>query len=213
MHTPVASVSNGGGRASRLGPRKAARLAGVLLVLALVAASLAIVLIGGGSARGSSRARYGGLPSWLPKPEATVDRIEVASSHHQVLAIQGDAVMVDLPRGRVLANAVGPSVPEEGHYPLPADSPATFVVTFTHPSSVVPISPNAFTFIDELARLHHPRRVSAMDGGPPPRRILPGQTVSLKVYGVLPTGDGALTWAPNGERRPIVSWNYELEVD
>jgi hypothetical protein len=206
----------------RLGPRGARRLAGAILAVVLVAAPVAIVLIGGGgsssgssgrSATRGSSARYGGLPSWLPRPKIPVNRIEVASSAHQVLAIQGDAVSVDLRGGGVLANAVGPSVPEEGHYPLPVDSPATFVVTFTHASGVVPINANAFTFIDELAHLHHPRTVSSMEGGSAPTRILPGQTVSLKVYGMLPTGDGALTWAPNGERRPIVSWNYELEVD
>ena len=105
----------------------------------------------------------------------------------------------------------GPETPEQGRFPAPASSPCTFVVTFAHISGVIPIGAAAFTFIDERGHVRHPR-VTAMKGGAPPRQILPGRPVSLRVYDVLPTGDGGLTWAPAG-KRPIVSWDFDVEID
>jgi hypothetical protein len=69
----------------------------------------------------------------------------------------------------------------------------------------------AFTFIDERGHVRHPR-VTAMGGGAPPRQILPGEPVSLKMYDVLPTGNGGLEWAPDGGR-PIASWDFDVEID
>jgi len=140
-----------------------------------------------------------------------VNRVLTASAVHPVLSIQGDAVAVDLPHGRVLATAVGPEVPEEGRFPVPSTTPCTFIVTFASASGTVPLDPAAFTFLDDHGHLHHPR-VSAMDGGPPPRAVTPGKTVSLKLYDVLPTGDGGLSWAPTGGRT-LVGWDYTVEID
>jgi predicted lipoprotein with Yx(FWY)xxD motif len=33
----------------------------------------------------------------------------------------------------------------------------------------------------------------------------------LTVYAVLPTGNGRLQWSPAG--KPIVSWDFEVEID
>jgi len=140
-----------------------------------------------------------------------VGRVLHASSGHPVLAIQGDTVAVRLAIGRVLATAVGPTVPEEGRFPVPETSPCTFIITFTAATGAIPLSPTAFTFVDELHHVHHPR-VTAMSGGAPPTRVLPGHTVSLKVYDVLPTGDGGLEWAPE-RTHPIVAWDFDVEID
>jgi hypothetical protein len=156
-------------------------------------------------------AKYGGLPSWLPKAKIPVGRVLQASSAHPTLAIQGDTVSVHLARGRVLATAVGPTVPEEGRFPVPETTPCTFIITFAAATGPIPIRRTAFTFVDELHHVHHPR-VTAMDGGAPPRQIAPGRTVSLKIYDVLPTGDGGLEWAPAGAR-PIVAWDFDVEID
>jgi hypothetical protein len=212
------SASNrGGGRAFGLGPRPG-RIAGAVLVAALLAALVGVLLTGHsesasphGPSAARSPARYGGLPSWLPKATVPVNRIVQASRAHPALAIQGDTVSVDLAGGRVLATAVGPSVPEDGRFPVPPTSPCTFVVTFAHASGAIPISAQAFTFVDERGRVRHPR-VTAIGGGAPPREILPGRPVSLRVYDVLPTGDGGLTWAPAGGR-PIVAWDFDVEID
>jgi hypothetical protein len=76
---------------------------------------------------------------------------------------------------------------------------------------VVPLSTTAFTIIDENGHLHHPR-VTAANGAPPPARLTPGQTVSLTVKDVLPTGNGRLRWTPAGAR-PIVAWDFDVEID
>jgi hypothetical protein len=223
-----ASVSRGGGRAFGLGPHRIARVGGVVLGLVLLVVLVGVLLTGHSDSaakhgrtpsthgevaatHSASVAKYGGIPSWLPKATVPVNRTIRASPAHPVLAIQGNTVSVVLARGRVLATAVGPSVPEDGRFPVPATSPCTFIVTFAASSGVIPLSAKAFTLVDEFGHVRDPR-VTAMGGGAPPRQALPGRPVSLKVYDVLPTGDGGLTWAPEG-RRPIVSWDFDVEID
>jgi hypothetical protein len=183
----------------------------VVLLVTLVGVLLSSSHGAATAGHGISTAKYGGLPSWLPKAKTPVNRVLTATAAHPALAIQGDTVSVDLAGGRVLATAVGPETPEQGRFPVPETSPCTFIVTFAHASGVIPLSARAFTFIDELGHVRHPR-VTAMGTGSLPRRILPGKPVSLKVYGVLPTGNGGLTWAPDGGR-PIASWDFDVEID
>jgi hypothetical protein len=158
-----------------------------------------------------SKEKYGGLPSWLPKAKVQVNRIVSASPGHPALAIQGDSVRVGLAQGHLLATAVGPETPEQGKFPVPATSLCTFVVTFSSVSGTIPISQRAFAFLDEDGHVRHPR-VTALDGGPAPSAITPGRPVSLKVYDVLPTGDGGLTWTPTGDK-PAVAWDFDVEID
>jgi hypothetical protein len=110
-----------------------------------------------------------------------------------------------------MAQVVGPNVPEEGEFPVPATTPCTFTITFTAASGVVPLRARAFTILDELGHIHHPR-VSVTGGGALPRRVAPGQTVSLTVSDVLPTGNGRLRWTPTGAK-PTVSWDFDVEID
>ncbi len=158
----------------------------------------------------STPAKYGGLPSWLPKPKVQVNRVVQASAANAALAIQGDEVAVGLAGGHALATAVGPEVPEEGRFPVPATTPCTFVVTFARVSGAVPLSAGAFTLVDEYGHVYHPR-VTAMGGGPLPTRATPGAPLSIRVYGVLPTGDGSITWAPEG--RLVAAWDFSVEID
>ena len=159
---------------------------------------------------GGSAGRYGEIPSWLPKAKVPVGRIVVASAAQPRLAIEGDTVSVRLARGHVLATAVGPAVPPLV-LPPPPTTRCTFTVTLAAASGVVPLSAHAFTIVDELGRLHHPV-VTRQGGGPVPARITPGRTVTLTVRDVLPTGGGRLRWTPAGTR-PVVSWDFDVEVD
>jgi hypothetical protein len=159
----------------------------------------------------ASKAKYGGLPTWLPKAKVPVGQVLHASQAHPALSIQGEGISVNLGKASVLVTAAGPSVPEEGRTPVPKTSPCEFIVTFAHASGVIPIRAGVFKFIDEQGNVRHPR-VTAMDGGAPPRAFVPGKPVSLTVYDVLPTGDGALTWSPRGGR-PIASWDFDVEID
>jgi hypothetical protein len=45
-----------------------------------------------------------------------------------------------------------------------------------------------------------------------PARVPKGQTITVTVKGVLPTGNGRLRWAPDGGK-PIVSWDFDVEID
>jgi hypothetical protein len=113
--------------------------------------------------------------------------------------------------GRVLATAVGPEVPEIGEVPVPSTTKCTFVVTFSDALGTVPLNPRAFVLEDEESRLHQPV-VRAYGGGPLPAHVPPGKTVSISLEDVLPTGEGQLRWAPQGGR-PIVSWDFDVEID
>ena len=154
---------------------------------------------------------YGGLPNWLPRAKVAVGRVVHASAAHRWLAIEGDTVAVALAHGAVRAITIGPDVPEDGRFPVPKTTRCSFEVTFTHASGLVPLASRAFTILDELGALHHPR-VSAPDGAPVPRRVLPGRSITLTLTAVLPTGAGTVRWSPSG-LTPIVSWDFDVEID
>jgi hypothetical protein len=197
-----------GGRAVAPGPRWGlyAVIVGVAVVLA-ISAGLYLAR----PASSTASAKYGGLPSWLPTPSVPVGRVVVASPAHPRLAIEGDTVSVQLAGGQVMATAVGPQVPEEGKFPVPATTPCTFVITFAQAKGSVPLKPAAFTILDELSHLHYPQ-VTAQAGGTAPPDVPSGQTVTITIKGVLPTGGGQLRWAPGGGK-PIVSWDFDVEID
>jgi hypothetical protein len=202
----------GEGRAHWPGPRRKLALGGAVLSAALIALVL-VVLLGGGSSSVRPRvaAHYGGLPSWLPKPRKHVGQVLRASVSRPALSVEGEAVDVTLAGGRVLARAVGPEVPEEGRFPVPPVTPATFIVTFADASGAIPLHASAFTFVDEHGGLHHPK-MTAVGGGVPPAHTTPGRTVSVMLHDILPTGDGGLSWTPEG-KRPIASWDFTVEID
>jgi len=160
---------------------------------------------------------YGKIPSWLPSAAPPRQQALRSSFSHPVLTIQGDGLSISLPGvpgvpgARLLVTAVGPAVPEIGRTPVPPTSPVTFTVTFTHVTSPVSLRRSAWVLVDENHRIHHPR-VTAIGGGPLPARLLPGQTVSIKLHSVLPTGDGGLEWRPDGER-VIAGWDFNVEID
>ncbi len=188
--------------------------AAALLAVAAVVAVVLLISSGSGSTPSAPvhhELKYGGMPKWLPKTEKTEERIVTASEGKPVLAIQGNTVAVDLAHGSVMATAVGPEVPEEGEFPVPATSPASFVVTLAKAHGPVPIEPRDFTVTDEDGHLHHPK-VTGLHGGPLPTEVAAGETASLEVRGVFPTGDGTLNWSP-GSDKTIVAWDFDIEID
>lgn len=160
----------------------------------------------------SAAATYGGIPSWLPKAATPVGRVVQASAKLPWLAIEGDTVSVQLAHGKTLATAVGPQVPEEGQFPVPAMTRCTFLVTFARSSGTVPLKAADFTTVDELGHLHR-LTVTLQGGGHLPASVTPGKTVTIVVRAVLPTGSGRLRWAPGAAAKPIVSWDFEVEID
>jgi hypothetical protein len=201
---------HGGGRALVPGSRRGGLVAAGCIAFALVAGALALIVSrSGGDA--SAAASYGQLPSWLPKAKVATGRLLRATAATPRLAIEGDSVSVQLRHGNVLATTVGPTVPEDGQFPVPKTSPCSFTVTFTAAAGSVPLRTGAFTILDELGHVHHPHVTSAL-GGALPASVRPGQTVTLDVSDVLPTGGGRLRWAPESSR-PIASWDFDVEID
>jgi len=189
-------------------------LAAGLVVLAGAVVASALMLSASGGAGASNTAaggRYGQIPSWLPQPKVAVGRLVSPSAAHPWVAIEGDTVAVDLARGRVTVTTVGPAVPQEGAFPVPATSPCTFTVTFTAASGTVPLNTRECTILDELSHLHRPH-VAVAGGGALPRFVTAGRTVTVSVRDVLPTGGGQLRWAPE-RPEPIVSWDFDVEID
>jgi hypothetical protein len=216
-HRPASAGAPGerGGRVFGPGPRRALAAAAAVLAVAGVAALAAHS--GGGRApaapRGAgSSAKYGGLPSWLPKARTPVGRVLDASASRPAFSVQGEAVRASLPAGgEVLVTAAGPEVPEEGRFPVPPVTPTTFVVTFSSASRRIALAPSMFALVDERGDAHVPH-VTGLHGGAPPLEVVPGGPVSLKLHAILPTGGGAVTWAPDGGRA-LASWDFSVEID
>jgi hypothetical protein len=154
---------------------------------------------------------YGKIPSWLPSAAPPRQHTLSSNVSHPVLTIQGESLSISLSGARLLVTAVGPVVPEIGNTPVPATSPVTFTVTFTHVSAPVSLRRSAWVLVDENHQIHHPR-VTALDGGPPPTQLRAGQTLSIKLHSVLPTGDGGLEWRPDGAR-VVAGWDFNVEID
>lgn len=205
-----------------------ARVLAAVLVAAAVAVAVVLATSGGSSAHShagaashasASSQKYGTIPSWLPKAKVPVNRTVQASAAHPALsAIEGATVSVNLGQGRVLATVVGPAVPSSVSSKVENDddagsdtAPCTFTLTFKAASGIVPITPTAFSLLDERGQLH-PFRIAAAGGDPVPTRVSPGRTVTLTIKTNLPEGEGALRWAPNG-RNVVAGWVYGLELD
>jgi hypothetical protein len=154
---------------------------------------------------------YGKIPSWLPSAAPPRQHALSSSVSHPVLTIQGDGLSISLAGARLLVTAVGPVVPEIGRAPVPATSPVTFTVTFAHVTAPVSLRRSTWVLVDETHQIHHPQ-VTALDGGPPPTQLRAGQTASIKLHSVLPTGDGGLEWRPDGAR-VIAGWDFNVEID
>jgi hypothetical protein len=200
-------------RASQPGSRGTARLPARYAWLALACGLAALAAAAGlylTRSPGAAAAQYGGLPSWLPTATVPVGRVVTATPVKPWLATEGDTVRVVLPGGQLRVTAVGPAVPEEGQFPVPATTPCTFTITLVGGSGTVPLRAAAFTIRDEQGQLHHPRVTGP--GGRPAPAVAPGDTVTLTVKAVLPTGNGQLQWAPQGGK-PVVSWDFDVEID
>jgi hypothetical protein len=232
---PAPADAREGGRAAPLGLSRPLAL-GTLGAAVLIALA-AVLLFGGGAgapaapsavrtkplAAGAQRsstakplavsqhARYGGLPTWLPKTKTPVHRVLNANVAHPALSIEGEAISVSLAGAHVLATAVGPEVPEQGRFPVPSVTPVKFIVTFASATHALPLAASAFKLIDEQGKAHRPK-LTALGGGAAPKQIVPGRPVSVILHDILPTGDGGLVWTPEGAR-PTATWDYTVEID
>ena len=155
---------------------------------------------------------YGYVPAWLGRAKVPVGRLVTATPQDPWLAIQGDTVRVKLPRAQVLATVFGPSLPQQRQLPIPKTSPCKFTLTLTGASAPIAVVPRQFDVIDEQGRLHT-LKVTNHDNGQPPSEVTPGENVGLKMYAVLPVGQGRIMWSPLPGKKPIVQWDFDVEIN
>ena len=74
-------------------------------------------------------------------------------------------------------------------------------MTVTGGSRATVIRPAAFTIVDELGHVHHPRVTVVRHAG----------TTTVTARDVLPVGNGQLRWPPDG-RHALVAWDFDLEL-
>lgn len=146
--------------------------------------------------------RYGGIPAWLRAATPRAARLIAASPAHPALVVQGDTVAVAIGDRRMRATAVGPAVPNAsaGIAAIRTSAPARFTIRVSGAPAGA-LSARAFTILDELGHLHHPRVTATRHG----------TRVTLTVRDILPAGNGELLWAPGGGRA-LVSWDFDLEL-
>lgn len=202
-----------GGHLRETGAGLAGLLLGVGLLTGCSPAPSATASPAGPGGRGvdAGDRTYGSLPSWLPSSTVPVGRVVTASAAHPAVGIEGDTMRVDLPQGRVTVTAVGPAVPEEGRFPIPASTRCTFTVTVTGATAPVAIRADQWSGIDERNVLHRLRLVPP-SGRPARGTVGPGETVSFDLVADLPPGSGALMWSPTGGR-PVGTWDFDVEID
>jgi len=196
-------------RRRRRGGPTPVRVIGLVVAGASLAAIGALVTTSLTAGGGSPSSRYGGLPGYLPKSSTPVGVVVTATSSHPQLGVEGDTMKVVTSLGTVMASVVGPSVPQQGQFPVPSDSPCTFVVTLARATGDVTVDLGNFSVRDEQGHTH---ALSVAPGTPPPPSVVPvdGRS-SFYLTAVLPTGAGELTWAPGG--KPIASWDFDVELD
>jgi hypothetical protein len=150
---------------------------------------------------------YGGLPSWLPKAKVPINRVQVATKKHFVLAEEGDTVQVVLPKGRARITLVGPAVPPFVAPPPPVTT-ATFTVTVSDASGTVPIQPSDFELVDGAGHFFHPSAFIA----PGTSTVAPhGRTVSFRFSELMAVGAGSVRWSP--DHHPMVIYDFTVEND
>ncbi len=150
--------------------------------------------------------------SWLPKQQLQhpVDQTLVGTMAHPALSVVGDYVQVRSPTFSALALVNGPEVPGEGLPVIQGFTTCTWTVSLSHVRGTVPVSVADFDSIDHVQTVYKPALVP---GQPPlPPDLHTDQSLTFKIRSVMPTGEGLLRWAPDGNHI-VAKWDYQVEND
>jgi hypothetical protein len=195
-------------RAQRPGPFSVRRI--MFWAFALV---LALTMAWGIHGLVSKPGLHTGDPaSWLPKQQLDrpVDQTIAGSVAHPGLTVNGGSVAVHTPSFSALAVVNGPVVPGEGLPVIQGYTTCTWTISLSHVRGKVPISVADFDSIDHLQTTY---KMALVPGQAPlPSALHTGQTLSFKVRAVMPTGEGLMRWAPNGNNI-VAKWDYQVEND
>jgi hypothetical protein len=150
--------------------------------------------------------------SWLPTQQLDhpVDRTVLGTVAHPAITVEGDSVQVRTPTFSALALVTGPIVPGEG-LPKQMDyTTCTWTISLSHVVGRVPVTVADFDSIDHSQTVFKPY---LLPGEPaPPKFLRTGQTLTFKIRGVMPVGEGLFRWAPDGNNI-VAKWDYQVEND
>jgi hypothetical protein len=150
--------------------------------------------------------------SWLPKQQLDhpVDQTIVGSVAHPGLTVNGDYIEVKTPTFSALATVNGPVVPGEGLPVVQGFTTCTWTISISRVKGTVPISVADFDSIDHFQTVY---KLTLVPGQPPlPTSLHTGQSLNFKVRAVMPTGEGLMRWAPDGNNI-VAKWDYQVEND
>jgi hypothetical protein len=150
--------------------------------------------------------------SWLPKQQLDhhVDQTIAGSVAHPGLTVNGGDVQVKTPTFSVLAVVNGPVVPGEGLPVVQNYTTCTWTISLDHVRGTVPVSVADFDSIDYQQTVF---KLTLVPGQPPlPTALHSGQSLSFEVRAVMPTGEGLMRWAPDGNNI-VAKWDYQVEND
>jgi hypothetical protein len=150
--------------------------------------------------------------SWLPKQQLDhpIDQTISGSVAHPGLTVNGGYVQVRTPTFSALAVVNGPVVPGEGLPVVQQYTTCTWTISISHVKGSVPISLADWDSIDHLQTVY--KLILVPGQKPLPAALHTGQSLSFKVRAVMPTGEGLMRWAPNGNNI-VAKWDYQVEND
>jgi hypothetical protein len=150
--------------------------------------------------------------SWLPRQQLDhpVDQTIAGSVAHPGLTVSGDDVQVSAPTFSALAVVNGPVVPGEGLPVIQGYTTCTWTISLSHVRGTVPVSVTDFDSINHAQTAY---KMSLAPGQAPlPAELHTGQSLNFKVRAVMPTGEGLMRWAPDGDHI-VAKWDYQVEND
>jgi hypothetical protein len=150
--------------------------------------------------------------SWLPQQQLDhpVDQTVLGTVANPGLTVDGGYVQVNTPTFSALAVVNGPVVPGEDLPVIQRFTTCTWTISLSHVKGTVPISVADFDSIDHLQTVY---TLALVPGQPPlPTTLHTGQSLSFKVRAVMPTGEGLMRWAPDGNNI-VAKWDYQVEND
>lgn len=179
-----------------------------------VAAILLTVVISVAGCRSSLPApeqTYGGWPTFLPSPTRAANQTLPGSQASPALVSQGGTVLAQLPEGgTVFVTITGPEVPGQGLPEPPPTTTCTWTVVFSGGTVDVALDLADFATQDYNGVVYHPQFIPGRST--PPASLPAGQSVSFELRTVMPIGEGAIQWAPDG-KIPVATWDFIVEND
>lgn len=180
----------------------------------LIAVALAILLavgslstahaLGSRKVHNNPKYTYGGLPDWLPKNQAPVQKIVETSPGHPKMGLSGDIMEYKGPTGTIQASMSGPDVPGG-----PSDvQPSNFYITIKSVAGSTIVHSTDFTIIDGDGVTINPTKFA---DGSRAMTVPTGSTKTVEISTIAAIGTGSIRWSYNGN--PLAVWEFVVETN